>query len=383
MRLLIDIRPLSKGTHSGIPAFTKEITERLIHSTTDSYELFYPGLRKQRLPDLWIHHKNVSVIDWPIPNKLLDVSNKFFHRPNIGRHTSAEIIFSPHFNSLTKGKLPRVLVIHDLSFAHHPNFFSPKQRLWHFLQDWQKQIREADHLVAVSHYTKEDIVKTLNIAPEKISVVYPGISDEFRPLDPHDVELLRFQKRHHLQAPYFLYFGTLETRKNIIQLIAAFDLLKTNPDFKNHELVLAGAPGYRASEIVKAVARSKSKAAIRIISRITDAERKFLYNGAIAFACTSFFEGFGFPVLEAQACGIPVVASARTSFIETLSNSAPLVSPWKPSELADALARLTIDATARSQAIALGFENVKRFRWETATHQIHAILKKTHNAFYG
>jgi glycosyltransferase involved in cell wall biosynthesis len=194
---------------------------------------------------------------------------------------------------------------------------------------------------------------------------------------------MRFQKRHRIEAPYFLYLGALEARKNVTELIAAFDLLRTDPRHKGYELILAGAPGHRAHEIAKAAARSKSKSAIRILSRVTDEERKFLYNGAVAFACTSFFEGFGFPALEAQACGIPVVASARASFIETLADSALLVNPWKPSELADALMSLATNSKERAAAIRKGAVNIKRFDWNTAAGDIRLILKKTHHAFYG
>jgi glycosyltransferase involved in cell wall biosynthesis len=383
MRILTDVRLLGRGAHSGIPVFTREVTERLIRKSEDTFELFYPGLRKEKLPPEWLAHPNVSVLDWRVPNKVLDASNKWLHKPDISKHTKADIIFSPHLNNLTKGSLPRVLTVHDLSFVHHPEFFSSKQRLWHYLQNWRKQIEEVEHLIAVSHYTKEDIVKTLGISPERISVAYPGISNEFRTLDPHDAQLLAFQKRHHIQTPYFLYLGALEGRKNVTQLIQAFDLLRTNPKYRGYSLILAGNPGHGAHEIAKAAQYSKSAASIRILSRIADDERVLLYNGAVAFACTSFFEGFGFPTLEAQACGTPVVASNRTSFIETLGTSAILVNPWKPSELADALMSTATDATIRARLIAEGVKNVSRFNWNDTTKHIHTALTRTHHAFYG
>lgn len=379
MKVLIDIRLLGRGAHSGIPIFTKEVVGRLIGSSSkDSYELFYPGWSKAKLPPDWLSRPNVSVLDWSVPNKILDISNRWLGKPDIGTHSKADIIFSPHFNGLTKGSLPRVLVIHDLSFAHHPTFFSRKQRFWHWLQDWRKQIKSADHLIAVSHSTKEDIIATLGIRPESISVVHPGISQEFKPVDPHNDALLHFQKRYQIKSPYFLYFGALEARKNITQLIAAFDALRTNPHFKGYQLVLAGAPGFGAGEIVKAVRKSKSRNAILILSRVADGDRIFLYNGAIAFVCTSFFEGFGFPPLEAQACGVPVVASNRTSFVETLGDSAVLINPWKTTELADALKSLASDEAIRLRLIAAGLLNAKRFNWDETTRSIVSILKKTH-----
>ncbi len=383
MKTLIDVRLLGRGAHSGIPVFAKETTDHLLSQGKDAFELLYAGIKKSPLPVSWRTNPRVTIRDWRIANKALDLASTLFNAPDISRHTKADIIFSPHFHNLNKGSLPRVLTIHDLSFAHYPTFFSPKQRLWHSMQHWQKQIQEADHLIAVSRFTKEDIIQTLGIKPEKISVVYPGISREFHPLDPHDKHLLLFQKKHEIHTPYFLYFGALEARKNVVHVIQAFDLLKTNPKYKDYRLILAGSPGHRAHEIARAASQSRSAAAISIISRITDEERILLYNGAVAFVCTSFFEGFGFPVLEAQACGIPVIASNRTTFIETLAGSAPLVNPWRPAELADALINLATDGAVRARAINLGTQNASRFNWSDTAKHVHAILIKTHRSFYG
>lgn len=378
MKILIDARPVARGNSSGIPIYTREVISRLITNKTDTYEIFYPGLRKQKLPDTWTSHPNVSVLNWRIPGRLFDASQKWLRRPDISKHSQADIIFSPHLNNLIRGIAPRVLTIHDLSFVHHPDFFSFRQLSWHKLQNWNNQIQDANHLIAVSHYTKEDIIKTLGIAAEKISVVYPGISNHFHPLDPHDSSLLQFQKRHRIEAPYFLYLGALEARKNIPQLIGAFDLLRTNPRFKGYQLILAGTPGYKANEIVRAIRRTKSQDSIRILSRVADEERILLYNGAVAFVCTSFFEGFGFPTLEAQACGVPVIASNRTAFVETLGNSAHLVSPWKETELADALISLASVPTDRKNIIGAGLSNASRFTWDETAKHIHSVLEKTH-----
>lgn len=377
MKILIDIRPLARGLGSGIPNYTREITSRLTQQSSDQFELFYPGLRNQNLPDSWRNHPHISVLNWKIPGRLLDLAQRWLHKPDLSKKTDADIILSPHLNNLIAGTLPRVLTIHDLSFAHHSHFFSRRQRIWHQLQNWQEQIKRASHLIAVSHYTKEDIIRTLHISPENISVIYPGISEQFKPIDPHDEHLLQFQRRHSIVAPYFLYLGALEARKNIPHLVAAFDALRTNPRFKGYQLILAGTPGHGARHIVTAVRQSNSSSAIKIISRVTDEDRVFLYNGAVAFVCTSFFEGFGFPPLEAQACGVPVIASNRTSFIEILGDSALLVDPWKSTDLTVALTTLGSDEKVRAQLIQRGIVNSRRFNWEETTNQIYTILTKT------
>ncbi len=380
MKILIDIRVLGRGTQSGIPLFTRELIDRLITKRDDSFELFYPGRKKAGLPAAWAKTSGVSVLDWRIPNKVLDIGYRLFNKPDISDRAAADVILSPHFNSLNPGKLPRVLVVHDLSFIRHPNFFSFRQRFWHWLQDWRRQMTTANHLIAVSEYTKADLMESLSIPEKKISVVYPGISERFRQLDPHDTALLRFQKIHEIRTPYFLYFGAIEQRKNITQLIAAFELLRTNPRFKGYRLVIAGTPGKGAHAIERAIRQTRSQDVISIISRITDEERIFLYNGAVAFICTSFFEGFGFPALEAQACGTPVIASDRTSFPETLGKSAILVDPWKTAQLAQALTAVAADEATRLRLLSAGLANAARFNWNRTADQVHEILKKTYQS---
>lgn len=382
MNVLIDVRPLARGASSGIPVFTKEIVSRLIE-TRDNYHLFYPGLRSTPLPATWLSRSNVRATTWPVPGRFLDVSSLFLKRPRLDRLAPESIIFSPHANYLIPGSSPRVLVVHDLSFIHYPEQFTFRQRAWHATQKITQQIKEATHIIAVSDFTRADLIETLQLSPEKISVVHPGISREFRKIDSRENEMRFFFRKHSIAAPYFLYFGALESRKNVESVIAAFDLLRTDPRHKGYELIIAGRAGHGASHILSMRARAKSKDAIRIISYVTDAERALLYNGAVAFVCASFFEGFGFPVLEAQACGVPVIASERTSFTETLGKSAVLTSPWKASQLAEAMAALGLENQKRDQFIASGLENTKRFSWDTAAVHVHAILTSINKAHYG
>ncbi len=382
MRILIDVRVLGRDRKAGIPIYIKELTSRLIAAADHQFELFYPGLRKQPLPADWLVRKNVSALDWPIPNKLFDLSSHLFAKLAISSYTNAEIIFSPHLNILTKGKLARVLTVHDLSFLHYPQFFSRRQRIWHWLQYWQKQIQEADHVIAVSEYTKADLIQALQVPEKKITVVYSGISPTFQPLEPGDPRILKCQKKYMFRAPYILYLGAIEKRKNLQLLVAAFNTLRADPRFKAHQLVIAGAPGYGGHEVLAAARCSSAASAIHFLSRVTDEDRIFLYNGAEAFVYPSFFEGFGFPPLEAQACGVPVIASNRTSLPELLNDSALFVDPWKPAELASALTGVLSDAELRAKLIQKGRANSARFRWEKTVTETLAIIARTHHAFY-
>lgn len=367
MRILIDAKLLGKGGTTGVSGYTKEMVSALLANTPHDYRLFYNGFNMNPLPTEWLNNPRVSTLNWHIPNKLLQVIMKI--PPAFGvlpLEKGEDLIFSPHFHLLPSGNIPRVVTFHDLSFIHYPQFFSPKQRIWHWWQNYAKQAREARHIIAVSEYTKADLVNILKIPAEKITVIYSGISSEFKKLSTENLELRT--------RPYFLFVGTLEPRKNIPTLIKAFTLLKKDPQFKDYELVIAGRPGYRSGEYFGS---RTSPSSVRFLNNVSDSDRPLLYNNARVFVFPSFFEGFGFPPLEAQACGTPVIASDRTSLPEILGDSALYFNPWKIGELAELMAKVATDNKLHQTLIARGLENVKKFTWESSAKQLNKVFEST------
>lgn len=383
MKITIDIRLLTKGGRTGIPGYTHELTDTLIKNYSNhTFTLFYNGWSRQPLPEPWRKAQNVRIIESGIPNRLLDVYFKFGGKipPPVNDgvlplEKGEGVIFSPHFNLLPaspsqggpQSSTPRIITFHDLSFIHYPQFFSLKQRLWHRWQNWASQAKQAAHIIAVSEYTKSDLVNFLKIPEEKITVIYSGIGPEF--LMPNTYHLSPKTR------PYFLFLGTMEPRKNIRVLIKAFDLVKQDVRFKDHELVIAGRPGYRAKEVYKTAAESPYSENIRFLSNVSDTDRMNLYSNARAFVFPSWFEGFGFPPLEAQACGVPVIASDRTSLPEILGSSALYFSPWRTGELADQMKRIETDSKVRDNIVSAGAANVKKFTWLAAAAKLMNIFE--------
>lgn len=357
MKILVDVRLLSRGGNSGVEEYTRGLLgEIFAQDRTDIFTLFYNGLRKvnlhSQLPG--IDGKNVNVLDWHIPNKLFDAFSRFLHFPPINQLTSTDLIFSPHFNFLAWRGASRIITIPDLSFLHHPHFFSRKQRMWHWLQNIKKQAQDSDKIITVSEFTKSDIVNIFGIEPEKVSVIYPGISKMFSsPVKPAPPA-----------RPYILYLGTIEPRKNINLLIRAFNIVKTHPDFRDWQLVIAGRLGWLYDEVLKEAKTSPYAADIIFRGAVESGERVSLYNSAKAFVYPSFFEGFGFPPLEAQAAGCPVVVANRTSLPEVLGDSALYTDPWKAEELASQIRRISGDDRLRSDLISRGKMNAGRFDWK-------------------
>jgi len=366
MRILIDLRLLTKGGMTGIEEYTVHLVGRLIAmDKTNEYVFFYNGLKKAPLPDKWLN-KNVSVINWNIPNKFFDLLNQF-NIPKLDKIIPVDAIFSPHFNIISHTQnTPHIMTFHDLSFMHHPEFFSARKKIWHWMQKYKDRAKKADRIIAVSEFTKWDLVERLGITPEKISVIYSGISPDIKPT-PGTLGIKR---------PYMLYLGAIEPRKNVNAAIRAFNILKTMPGFSDWEFKIAGNFGWLYKGVLKEVSRSPYKNDIKFIGQIRSSDRAAIYTNAQLFIYPSFFEGFGFPPLEAQACGVPVIASNRTSLPEILGNSAILVNPWNIDEIVSAAKTIIYNPKERERLINAGFENSKKFNWENAAKKTLEIITK-------
>jgi len=372
-RIIIDVRLLGRGRNSGIPEYTRELIDHLLTAESNNeFILFYPGWKKHPLPEKWRHHPQVNIYNLGTPNKLLDFSARFFRIPTLEALINGEVVFSPHFNNLVTRKIPRVITFHDLSFLHHPDFFSARQRIWHWLQHYRKQATEASRIIAVSEFTKSDLINRLGIPENKISVIYSGINEIFKPLPEPAIQA--FRQKNNLDFPFILYLGTLEPRKNIEAIIRAFTLIKARPEFRSLRLVLAGQPGWLYQNVIRGAKQSSFRNHIIFRSEIADRDRVFLYNAAQVFIFPSFFEGFGFPPLEAQASGTPVIAADRTSLPEILGPSAYLVDPWRVDELAARLTTLLSSPAEQKRLRTEGIKNARRFHWQATAQATLSIL---------
>lgn len=375
MRILIDVRPLLSGVISGVEEYTKEIVSKLLTlGPKHRYTFFWNGLRAGRLPRPW---REFPQVNWRVPNKLLDLSFHYLSYPKVDRLVRTDVIFSPHFNILrhTK-KARRIITFHDLSFVRFPKFFPPRKHYWHASQDVPRQAREATRLIAVSDFTKRDLVHYFGVPPEKIEVIHSGVNPRYRELAPRDLSLLRFRAVKDLVRPFMLFVGTLEPRKNIVGAIRAFNVLKEKPMHRDLQFVIAGRLGWLYDEILQEVRASPHRRHIRLWGEATREDLVMLYNSAEVFCYPSFLEGFGFPVLEAQACGCPVVAGNVGSLPEILGESALLADPARHEDIANRLHRVLTDTAEAERLRTAGFVNVGKFSWERSARETLAVLEK-------
>ncbi len=385
MTIGIDIRMLARGTKTGIEEYTINLLSNMLGLDKNiKFKLFYNGRKKAELKYDFLKLPNVELKELEIPNRILDLSFRFLDFPKIDELLGgADVFFSPHiFSSAASKKCKTAVTFHDLSFASHPEFYSAGKNYWHFSMNPERQARKADKIIAVSKSTKDDLVNLYKINPDKIEVIYSGISLESRILNLES-RIPEVKKKYNLPDNYILYLGTLEPRKNIIGLIKAFEKLKTNSKIKNSKfqipnsnLVIAGSKGWLYEDIFKAAKNSSAKNNIIFTGFIGDEDKAVLYRMADLFVYPSFYEGFGFPPLEAMSCGTPVITSDFSSLPEAVGGAAIMVDPYNPNDLAKAMEMVLSDEKLRDFLVKKGFEQIKKFSWQKCAGETLEVLKQ-------
>ncbi|MFQ5576205.1 MAG: glycosyltransferase family 4 protein [Anaerolineae bacterium] len=324
-----------------------------------------------RLPPL---PANFSLKTLPLSERALTILWHRFNLPlAIDRLAGPfDLFHAPDFVLPPLRRAPGLLTVHDLSFLMHPDGALPNLRRW-LRQVVPRSIARARHVLADSHSTKLDLQRLLNVPPDKISVVGAGVEPRFAPVTAPDV-LARVRRTYRLPHHFILGLGTLEPRKNFTGLIDAFTRLPA--DFSDVHLVIAGGKGWLYGPIFEAAAQSPAADRIHFTGFVADEDLLALYSLARVFAYPSHYEGFGIPVLEAMACGTPVVTANNSSLPEIAGEAALLIEAADTPALADALGRLCADDSLRRRCIRRGFDRVPLYTWPGAAQKLLAVYRQ-------
>lgn len=365
----IDIRMLAGGNTSGIEEYTTALLEHLLPIRSDlRFKLFYNGYRKTALHFSWLQLPQVELVATRFPNRLLDTSVRLTRFPRTDHLIgSVDKFFSPHiFLTEAPPGTEKIVTFHDLSFKKYPRFYSRGKNFWHWSMHPRRQAESANKIIAVSDSTKTDLVETYHIPSEKIRVIHSGLRfSAARSIS--ETELQNVRQKYRLPSDFLLYLGTLEPRKNLAGLITAFTGLKKSPRNKNLKLVIAGNRGWLYETIFRAAAALPSE--IIFTGPVDEADKPALYRLATVFIYPSFYEGFGFPPLEAMAQQTPVLTSATSSLPEIVTDAAVLINPYKPEEIRRALENLLTDAKLRAHLTQKGSQQIQKFNWQTTARE--------------
>ena len=382
MKIGIDIRTLMDARYSGVSEYTLNLLEAIFKiDKKNEYKLFYNSGHdvSRQIPQF--AYDNVTVVSTRYPNKIFNnLMQRIWRRPKIDQLLGVDLFFMPNIGFIAlspEGK--KIITIHDLSYWRYPEFFSLKRRLWHKLIGVKKILLDFDMVVAVSENTKQDIVEFSRIASEKVQVIYSGIGAQYHQIK-NEIErknLASVREKYQLPQKFILYLSTIEPRKNVSGIIKAFEeFILQNMKMKNFGLVIAGAQGWKSKEVFKTWQASRHKEKIKFLGYVDQGDKVYLYNLASLFVYPSFYEGFGFPPLEAMASGCPVITSTVSSLPEIAGQAALMVNPDNIREIAQAMSLIIQDAYSRNNLVKKALETVQKFSWEKTAQGYLQLFKR-------
>lgn len=367
MRIGIDCRTIlnpGKGEQAGVGHYTYSLVKNLLKvDKRNEYVLFFDW----RVTDTKeFKQKNVKIKYLPFSQykKYLPFTYSHMLISAVLMRERLDIFHAPANTAPLAYTGDVVLTIHDLAIYRYPSWF-PRGQAFSTKFLVPKSANKAKRIIAVSKATKQDIIRLFKINPNKVKVVYEGVVQKLGSRLTKNISKTALQKRYKIGDKYLFFIGTLEPRKNLINLITAFNdlLLQNYRKFKDYELILAGGKGWKYEEIFKSIKKQKYGYKIKFLNYVPHEYKIALMKNATGFVFPTMYEGFGLPVLEAMSLGIPVITSKVSSLPEIAGNAAILVNPTKTKEITAALRKVLFNKKLREKMSAAGEIQARQFTW--------------------
>ncbi len=363
---------------TGTENYSYQLLKSLAKIDKENQYLIYlrPGIPKQMLFG-WPENFQFSILNFQLLWTQVGLALQTF-KDNL------DVLFVPSHTLplISKPGLKTVITVHDLGSEYLPSMHQLKQRLYlGFMQKYQ--LRTATKIIAVSKATKDDLIRSIKIDQKKINVVHEGYDKEKFKIQNSKFKINQSIKKYNLiYHNYFLFVGTVQPRKNLERIIKAFAITQLRSGSKDSvrshnrgvSLIIAGSKGWLSDEIYQLPKKLGIEDSVKFLGYVPDKDLAPLYAGALAFLFPSLFEGFGLPILEAQACGCPVITSNLSSMPEVAGSGAILVNPFDIGDIVEGMKRVNNQDT-RNKIIKAGFDNIKRFSWEKCAKETLEVLK--------
>ncbi len=318
------------------------------------------------LPKNW----KVKTINWPFFWTQFGLSLEMLLNP-------VDVLFVPAHTVPMIHPKKTVVTVHGLEYEFCPQAYSWFARTYMRLTI-KKSCQWAEKIISVSENTKKDLINLYKVDEKKISVIYEGFSTEHGTwnMEQEKIKDIPCSMLHDLcSMRYLLFIGRIEERKNIGNIIKAFEILKEKYNVP-HKLVLAGKPGFGYQNVKSQMSKVKCAKDIIELGFVSEEEKWALLKKAEVFVFPTLYEGFGIPILEAQSVGCPVVASRNSSIPEVVGSSALLVDPQSPEEIAESIFELSSNKRLKDDIINRGLENKEKFHWDKCSKEISELFLK-------
>lgn len=371
MRIAVNTRLLLKDRLEGIGQFTYETLRRITKAHPEHHFFFFFD---RKFDDSFLFSDNITPVvvhpqarhpylwrlffEYGIPLKIKKI------KPDIFLSTDGWIP--------TRLDIPVVNVIHDLNFLHHPEFVPPVVRRY-YDRFFPKFAQQATQLATVSEYSRQDIIRSFQIDPEKIDVVFSGDNPAYKPLS--DEQQDQVKRSYTDGCDYFLFVGLIHKRKNLDNIFRAFDCFKEK-DSNSTKLVVVGDKKWWAGEIEDTYLKMRHRDDVLLLGRQPLDVVCQLTASAMAMVYTSLFEGFGLPIVDSFNAQVPIITSNVTAMPEIAGDAAILVDPYNPDQLAEAMCNLQQNKGLRDDLIQKGIARKGLFTWDRTADLLWKTMEK-------
>jgi len=368
MIICVDIQS-AVTQRAGIGRYARQLAEHLPCMAPDmDFRFSYFDFRGNAKPT-GIASDRLNPVRW-CPGSLAQLGWKTLHFPPFDWFAGpADVYHFPNFVIPPLSRGAAVVNIHDISFLRYPEFAEEKN-LRYLSATIRDTARRASAIITGSKFTAHEIAESLSVDSAKVFAIYNGIGQQFAPQATDRVAAMR--SRLVLDKPYLLAVGTVEPRKNLPFLFEVFERLTSF----DGELVIAGMPGWKNEPIIERMRQSPRAGSIKWIRYVEDADLPLLYAGAECFVMSSHYEGFGFPPLEAMACGTPVVSSSGGSLTEVLGNAAVVLHHFEADGWVEAIGRMLAHDNVRQRLVEQGRRHAAKFTWQETVRKTLEVYRQ-------
>ncbi len=366
MLIGIDASRALRAQRTGTERYSLDLINALLDLDSEhQFQLYVPARPKH---DLFRPNAELVVL----PGQRLWTHTKL--GPYARRHPP-DVLFVPAHVLPIAGPAKTVVTVHDLGYEHFPQAHPWRQRRY-LRWSSKRHAGVATQVIADSQATKDDLIQWYGADPNRIHVVYLAADPDIRrEQEPARVQYVRSSYGIPDDAEYILHIGTIHPRKNLGRLVEAFELIQQRLPHRNLLLVLAGGMGHEGDSLRRTVKERSLEQAVRFIGYARVHDIPALYTGAACYALPSLNEGFGFPALEAQACGTPLLCAHSSSLPEVAGEGALYFDPFDVKAMADAILQVMVEPELRMGLIAKGRVNLRRFSWQKTARLTLDVLE--------
>lgn len=369
MKIAVNVRFLLSGNLEGFGIFSQECMKRITRSHPEHEFIFFFD---RPYDDSFLFSDNITpqVVYPPARHPLLWKVWFEYSIPYYLKKHKADVFLSLDGYASLKTEVPTIPVIHDLAFEHYPKDI-PRSTANFYRKYFPKYAQKARRIATVSNYSKSDIVERYNIPAKKIDVVNNGASSLFHPMSRDEIKSHRQKVTG--GVPYFFYVGAMHPRKNIANLLKAFDAFcKANA--ASFRLVLAGRKAWATTDIETTFETMEFKDRVIFTGRLSDEALATYMGAAHALTYVSYFEGFGIPVLEAMQSGVPVITAHKSSLPEVAGDAGIYADPFDHEDIAAKMLSLVNDQTLYADAVKKGLARSQYFSWDITAEKLWKCL---------